>query len=149
MSGILFSNVNILDASGKDPYPGQVLVEGNRISAVSHNGEDLTGNDLQVIDGGGTATLMPGLIESHAHLSIDNTDDLAKIGMIPPEENTLIAMHNARFYLDCGITSCISAAAAKPRLDVVIRNAINAGEIAGPGIGHLQLDPVAFRRNGN
>ncbi len=132
MSGILFSNVNILDASGKDPYPGQVLVEGNRISAVSHNGEDLSGNDLQVIDGGGTATLMPGLIESHAHLSIDNTDDLAKIGMIPPEENTLIAMHNARFYLDCGITSCISAAAAKPRLDVVIRNAINAGEIPGP-----------------
>jgi imidazolonepropionase-like amidohydrolase len=132
MSGILFSNVNILDASGKDPYPGQVLVEGNRISAVRHNGEDLSGNDLQVIDGGGTATLMPGLIESHAHLSIDNTDDLAKIGMIPPEENTLIAMHNARFYLDCGITSCISAAAAKPRLDVVIRNAINAGEIPGP-----------------
>ena len=77
-------------------------------------------------------TLMPGLIESHAHLSIDNTDDLAKIGMIPPEENTLIAMRNARFYLDCGITSCISAAAAKPRLDVVIRNAINAREIAGP-----------------
>ena len=37
-----------------------------------------------------------------------------------------------RFYLDCGITSCISAAAAKPRLDVVIRNAINAREIAGP-----------------
>jgi len=132
MSGILFSNVNILDASGKDPYPGQVLVEGNRISAVSNNGEDLSVDDLQVIDGGGTATLMPGLIESHAHLSIDNTDDLAKIGMIPPEENTLIAMHNARFYLDCGITSCISAAAAKPRLDVVIRNAINAGEIPGP-----------------
>jgi imidazolonepropionase-like amidohydrolase len=132
MSGILFSNVNILDASGKDPYPGQVLVEGNRITAVSHNGEDLSVDDLQVIDGGGTATLMPGLIESHAHLSIDNTDDLAKIGMIPPEENTLIAMHNARFYLDCGITSCISAAAAKPRLDVVIRNAINAGEIPGP-----------------
>jgi imidazolonepropionase-like amidohydrolase len=41
-------------------------------------------------------------------------------------------MHNARLYLDHGITSCISAAAAKPRLDVVIRNAINAGEIPGP-----------------
>jgi imidazolonepropionase-like amidohydrolase len=75
---------------------------------------------------------MPGLIESHTHLSIDNTDDLAKIGMIPPEENTLIAMRNARLYLDYGFTSCISAAAAKPRLDVVIRNAINAGEIHGP-----------------
>ena len=75
---------------------------------------------------------MPGLIESHAHLSINNTDDLAKLGAIPPEEHTLITMHNARLYLDHGITSCISAASAKPRLDVVIRNAINAGEIPGP-----------------
>ena len=132
MTGTLFTNVNILDASGADPFPGEVLVEGNRISALSRHGETLSASGAQVIDGAGTATLMPGLIESHAHLSIDNTDDLAKIGMIPPEENTLIAMHNARFYLDCGITSCISAAAAKPRLDVVIRNAINAGEIPGP-----------------
>jgi imidazolonepropionase-like amidohydrolase len=132
VTGTLFTNVNILDASGADPFPGDVLVEGNRISALSRDGETLSASGAQVIDGGGTATLMPGLIESHAHLSIDNTDDLAKIGMIPPEENTLIAMRNARFYLDCGITSCISAAAAKPRLDVVIRNAINAGEIVGP-----------------
>ena len=81
---------------------------------------------------GNSMTLMPGLIESHSHLSIDNSDDLAKIGMVPPEETTLIAMRYAKFYLDCGITSCISAAAAKPRVDVVIRNAINAGEIPGP-----------------
>ena len=31
-----------------------------------------------------------------------------------------------------GWTSCVGAATAKPRLDVVIRNAINAGEIPGP-----------------
>ena len=75
---------------------------------------------------------MPGLVESHAHLSIDNTDDLAALGRIPPEEHTLLTMHNARLYLDHGITSCISAASAKPRLDVVIRNAIQKGEIPGP-----------------
>tara|TARA_B100000809_G_scaffold151174_1_gene148594 strand:+ start:838 stop:2085 length:1248 start_codon:yes stop_codon:yes gene_type:complete len=130
--GILFTNVKVLDCSGADPFPGEVLVEGNRIQSVSRGEAALPRDDVQVIDGGGTSTLMPGLIESHAHLSIDNTDDLGSIGRIPPEENTLIAMRNARFYLDCGITSCISAAAAKPRLDVVIRNAINAGEITGP-----------------
>ncbi|MFP6751019.1 MAG: amidohydrolase family protein [Pirellulaceae bacterium] len=129
---ILFTGIQVLDCSGADPYPGEVLIQDNRIVAISRDGNSLPRDAVQIVDGGGTATLMPGLIESHAHLSIDNTDDLAAIGMIPPEENTLIAMHNARFYLDCGITSCISAAAAKPRLDVVIRNAINAGEIAGP-----------------
>src|SRR5258708_31669793 len=34
--------------------------------------------------------------------------------------------------LDCGYTSVLSGAAAKPRLDVAIRNAINAGHIPGP-----------------
>ena len=132
MNGVLFTNVNVLDCSGADPFSGEVLVQGNRIAAVARDQQSLTRDNVQVIDGAGTCTLMPGLIESHAHLSIDNTDDLRAIGMVPPEESTLIAMRNARFYLDCGITSCISAAAAKPRLDVVIRNAINAGEILGP-----------------
>ena len=132
MAGILFTRVNILDCSGGAPFAGEVLVTDNRITSVHRGDPALDHADHLVVDGEGRCTLMPGLIESHSHLSIDNTDDLAKIGMIPPEENTLIAMRNARFYLDCGITSCISAAAAKPRLDVVIRNAINAGEIVGP-----------------
>lgn len=132
MSRTLFVRVNVLDCSGENPFPGEVLVEGNRITAVRRGEGILSRDKAQIVDGGGTATLMPGLIESHSHLSIDNTDDLAAIGMVPLEENTLMAARNARLYLDCGITSCISAAAAKPRLDVVIRNAINAGEIPGP-----------------
>jgi imidazolonepropionase-like amidohydrolase len=35
-------------------------------------------------------------------------------------------------YLDHGWTSCVGAATAKPRLDVVVRNAINSGLIPGP-----------------
>lgn len=132
MAGILFTRVNVLDCSGDAPFFGEVLVEGNRIVKIARGDQPIPRDQVQVIDGRGTCTLMPGLIESHAHLSIDNTDDLRAIGMIPPEENTLIAMHNAKFYLDCGITSCISAAAAKPRLDVVIRNEINVGRIPGP-----------------
>lgn len=132
MSRTLFHNVQILDCTGADPFAGHVIVDGNRVAAVASGpAADVTSFD-EVIDGQGTATLMPGLIESHAHLSIDNTDDLAEIGRIPPEETTLIAAKNAALYLDYGITSCLSAAAAKPRIDVVIRNAINAGQIPGP-----------------
>ncbi len=131
MSGILFADVRILDCTGADPYPGEVLVEGERITAIARDGQRLPRENVDVIEGNG-ATLMPGLIESHAHLSIDNASDLAQVGMIPPEETTLIAVRNARLYLDCGITSCLSAAAAKPRVDIVIRNAINKGEIPGP-----------------
>ncbi len=132
MSKTLFTRVRILDCSGDDPFDGELLVEGNRIAAIGRGEKSLARDGVDLIDGGGTATLMPGLIESHAHLSINNAATLTEIGAIPPEETTLIAMHNARLYLDCGITSCISAAAAKPRTDIVIRNEINAGKIPGP-----------------
>ncbi len=131
MSRTLFTGVRILDCTGAEPFFGEVLVDGPRIADVARDGQHLPREMADVIDGGG-ATLMPGLIESHAHLSIDNAADLVQIGMIPPEETTLIAVRNAKLYLDCGITSCISAASAKPRTDVVIRNAINKGEIPGP-----------------
>ena len=131
MTRTLFTGVTILECTGAEPYPGEVLVEGAHIAALAREPHRLSPENADVIDGGG-ATLMPGLIESHAHLSIDNAADLVQIGMIPPEETTLIAVRNARLYLDCGITSCISAASAKPRTDVVIRNAINKGEIPGP-----------------
>ncbi len=138
MTRTLFSNVTIIDGSGNEPFSGEVLVEGNRITAVAPPGTTLPRDNSQVIDGRRLVPgdekpcLMPGLIESHSHLSIDDVDDLAKVGTMPPEENTLLTMHNARRYLDFGITSCISAAAAKPRQDIVIRNAIQAGEIPGP-----------------
>ena len=131
MEAILFSDVRVLDCTGDEPFAGEVLVRGNRIEAIARDGDSLSRDGVREIKGGG-ATLMPGLIESHSHLSIDNSDDLAGIGMVPPEETTLIAMKYAKFYLDCGITSCISAASSKPRTDVVIRNWINAGEIPGP-----------------
>jgi imidazolonepropionase-like amidohydrolase len=84
-----------------------------------------------VIDGAG-ATLMPGLIEPHGHLSYPDAARNADFTRLPPEEHVLVTMRNARTALDCGYTSVLSAASAKPRLDVVIRNEIAAGRIPGP-----------------
>jgi len=128
----LFSNVRILDGSGADPYAGDVLIQGNRIKEISAAGGQLTAvEDAEKIDAAG-ATLMPGLIESHAHVSFANTSSLEALGDIPPEEHTILTCKHAKLYLDQGFTSLNSAAAAKPRLDVVIRNAINNGDIPGP-----------------
>lgn len=131
MGRTLFTNVSILDGSGADPYAGEVLVDGNRIQKIAKDGESLPRDGGEVVDGGG-ATLMPGLVESHSHLSFANTSDLESLGAIPAEEHTLLTMKHAKLMLDQGFTSCNSAAAAKPRLDVVIRNAIDAGDIPGP-----------------
>jgi imidazolonepropionase-like amidohydrolase len=131
MSNTVFTNVRILDGSGEQPYSGEVLIQGNRIKAIARGNDKVARDNAEVIDASGT-TLMPGLVESHAHISFTDVSSLEALGFIPPEEHTLMAMKNAKKMLDQGFTSLNSAAAAKPRLDVVIRNAINAGDIPGP-----------------
>ena len=71
------------------------------------------------------ATLMPGLCDAHLHLSWNNAPGIDPIQMMPPEEHTLVTAQMAKLVLDAGFTSGRGAAAAKPRLDVVVRNAIN------------------------
>ena len=130
MDRTLFTNTTILDGSGAAPYAGDVLVEGARIAAVQRGG-GLRAGDARVIDGAG-ATLMPGLIEPHGHVSYPDAARNSDFTRLPPEEHILVTMRNAKLLLDCGYTSVLSAASAKPRLDVVIRNEINAGRIPGP-----------------
>jgi imidazolonepropionase-like amidohydrolase len=130
MSEILFRNVTVLDCSGAEPFRGEVLVSGNRIQSVCR-GQGIPANGALVVDCR-NYFLMPGLVESHAHLGLDNSDDILALGALPPEEHTLLAMRNAKLYLDYGFTSLISAGAVKPRLDIVMRNAITANQIPGP-----------------
>jgi imidazolonepropionase-like amidohydrolase len=128
---VLFTNVRILDGSGGQPFAGEVLVQGNRISRVAHGARSMPVAGVTVVDGAG-ATLMPGLVEAHTHFSWNDQPSLSAIQRMPTEEHILWCAHVARRYLDMGFTSCIGAATAKPRLDVVIRNAIEAGQIPGP-----------------
>jgi len=131
MAKVLFKNVNVLDCSGAPAYAGQVLVEGNRIKAVAPQGSKFAAEGSLVVDGGG-ATLMPGLVEAHSHMTFLDTPDLESLGFVPPEEHMLRTVKNAKKMLDQGFTACNSAASAKARLDVVLRNAINAGDFPGP-----------------
>lgn len=131
MSDTLFTNVRIFDGSGGHPNNGEVLVQGNRIARVSSSTRSLPTGDTTVIDGAG-AFLMPGMVEAHTHFSWNDQPSLDAIQLMPPEEHVLWCASIAKRYLDMGWTSCVGAAAAKPRLDVVVRNAINAGMIPGP-----------------
>ncbi len=131
MGNILFTNVRIFDGSGEHPYTGEVLVQGNRIKHVGRGSRTVPGNGSTVLDGAG-ATLMPGMTEAHTHFSWNDQPSLEAIQFMPPEEHTLHAAAMAKRYIDMGWTSVVGAAAAKPRLDVVIRNAINSGLIPGP-----------------
>ncbi|MCU4182770.1 amidohydrolase family protein [Acidiferrimicrobium sp. IK] len=128
---VLFTNVTVLDGTGADPYRGEVLVEGERIAAVGRTGITRRPSGVHVVDGGG-GTVMPGLCDAHAHFTWNNGASLDALADMGVEEHTLLAARSAKTYLDCGYTSCVGAASAKQRIDVVIRDAINAGDIPGP-----------------
>ncbi len=129
MARVLFTDVRIIDGEAPEAFSGEVLIEGERIASVSR--ERLPREGAEIVEGGG-GTLMPGLVEAYAHLSFLGARDLYDFVRIPVEEHLLGTLENARLLLDQGFTSCFSAASAKPRLDVVVRDAIDAGRFPGP-----------------
>ena len=140
MSNILITNAKIWDASGGPAFAGDMLIEGNRIRAVSRTPGQLSSVDAQVIDADGMF-LMPGMTEGHAHLSFENVAATEHLITPGPEEQVFAAARGARALLDAGFTSAYGASEAKMRLAVAVRNEVNAGRIPGPRIraGGLEI----------
>ncbi|TVY90382.1 Uncharacterized protein LAWI1_G002388 [Lachnellula willkommii] len=147
-SKILFEDVSILDSTGRDPYPGDVLVEGEKIVKVGNvPGKEELKRDprVRVVHGRGR-TLMSGLGDAHTHFTW-NGGDLNRLGDLGVEEHVLLTARSAQCYIDSGYTMCFGAASAKERLDIVIRDAINAGDIPGPR--YLANGKEMARRDGD
>jgi cytosine/adenosine deaminase-related metal-dependent hydrolase len=104
---VLFTHVNIFNGTDNKLYEHRnVLVEGHTIKAISTN-EIKTNKDATVIDGGGR-TLMPGLIDAHVHLNLQNLDNPAGIDGVNNmtwEEVGALAYHSAQEYLYSGFTT--------------------------------------------
>jgi imidazolonepropionase-like amidohydrolase len=128
---LLIEHATVWDGSGAQPFPGQVLVENERIVAVAPRAEALSVDGAERLDAGGKF-LMPGLVEGHAHLSFVDTPRGTALGELPPEDHALLTMDAARKLLGAGFTSACSAASAKIRLDVAVRDAIERGHTDGP-----------------
>ena len=133
MGKVLLSGARIFDGSGASPFDGDVLVEGNRIRAVSHVRGQIGAGDCQIIDSRGM-TLMPGMVEGHAHLSFENVTCVEDLISPPPEEQTLLTARVAKTLLDHGFTSAYGASEARLRLAVAVRNEVDAGRLPGPRI---------------
>src|ERR1700722_8223318 len=138
---VLFVNVRIFDGSGAPPFAGEVLVEGNRIAAVTRaGGEGISRGHALIIDGAG-ASLMPGVTEAHAHLSWPSSVERFVPGMsLPPEDLLLNTACNARILLDHGFTSAYSAGALGKTLEASLKAQIDSGGMPGPRLVPSSLE---------
>ncbi len=143
MKPILFTNAKIFDGSGSGLFDGEIRIIGNRIDAVAKSGEKLQREGADVLDAAGM-TLMPGMVEAHGHLTWPSSVERVVNAMkLPIEEAVLITAQNARITLDYGFTSVYSAGSLGERIEVVLRDMINAGYMPGPRLRASSLEKGA------
>ena len=116
--------------SGKIIAPGEVLVQGERISDAGSAVKRPAG--VEVIDLG-DCTLLPGLIDAHVHLFLHpGAEDLQTVQESVPQR-TIAAVLAARDDLMAGFTAERDMGTeGAGSADTAVRNAIDQGSIPGP-----------------
>ncbi len=131
--------------------PAAVVIESGKIKEVGPPAavQAKAPADAKIIDLG-TATLLPGLIDSHTHLLLDvivppeaeitrRQNGMFVPGLLlaitmSPTERVLLGGHLAREDLESGFTTVRNLGHSGIDGDVALRNAINAGRVSGPRI---------------
>jgi imidazolonepropionase-like amidohydrolase len=154
---ILLRSARYLDVQkGELIEPGDVLVEGDRIVAVT---PDHVPEGARVIDLG-DLTLLPGLMDMEVNLLLGGPDHRSPLNAVQDDAavRTLRAVANARRTLQAGFTTVrnlgLFVQTGGLLLDVALKKAIDLGWIEGPRVvpaGHAitptggHLDPTMFQ----
>jgi imidazolonepropionase-like amidohydrolase len=121
---------HVLDVkSGKLLSDQTIVIDDGKIASVGASAETKVPAGATVIELA-NATVLPGLIDAHTHLTFDPQFGYESLGISIPRE-TLIGAKNARVTLQAGFTT-VRNVGASGYTDVALRDAINAGDVPGP-----------------
>ncbi|MGB9196472.1 MAG: amidohydrolase family protein, partial [Terriglobales bacterium] len=119
---------HLLDVkSGKTLNNQVIVIQGGKIVSVGEAAQTPAG--AEVIDLP-NATVLPGLIDAHTHLTFTTNFGYSRLGISIPRE-ALNGARNARVTLEAGLTT-VRNVGADGYTDVALRDAINAGDVPGP-----------------
>lgn len=131
---IRFVNARVIDGLGNEPFAGEVTVRDEFIENVEREvSQPMTATEpgQQIVDLGGK-TLMPGLIDAHCHVTLDEPHSNDEMFFHRREGlGALIAAHNVQKLIRAGVTSFFDADCLFD-LGPDLRDAIEAGLVAGP-----------------
>jgi imidazolonepropionase-like amidohydrolase len=120
----------VLDVkTGQTLRDAAIVIEGEKIVSVGPASAVPPATDAMVISLP-AATVLPGLIDAHTHLTFNPSFGYEMLGISVPRE-ALIGAHNARVTLEAGFTT-VRNVGARAYSDVALRDAINAGDVPGP-----------------
>jgi imidazolonepropionase-like amidohydrolase len=129
----VISNVSVFDGSGAKPFRGTVVVRNDRVEKVVAGDGAVTSEHGDVYIDGNGGTLMPGMVEAHAHLTWPSSiEKIYHQFILPPDEMKVATWRNARVLLESGFTSAYSAGALHDTIEVELRAEIAAGRTPGP-----------------
>ena len=107
-----------------------IAIEDGVIAAVTRPSGEPIPSDAELIDLSGY-TVLPGLIDAHTHLLSDSDDHGLNSLVVSLPEATINGVKNAATTLQAGFTT-VRNVGAPGYADVALRDAIAAGEVAGP-----------------
>jgi imidazolonepropionase-like amidohydrolase len=127
MAQIRIQNGTIINGNGGQPISnGVLLIEDNRIKAVGR-AADIPMSDQQVVIDANAGFILPGLIDTHVHLVLENLS-LTNLISQPFSLRFFQAVDRMRRTLDAGITTVRDAGGA----DLGLKTAVETGIVPGP-----------------
>ncbi len=128
---IIYAGKVVTEAGRPTLGPSSIVVTDGKIMSITP-GRAEPPADAIVIDLG-TATLAPGLIDLHVHLSSDPGGDYRNEAVDPDEWGVVVGTKNARLTALAGFTTVRDLGSA-PQVGFVLRRGTAEGKIVGPRI---------------